>query len=398
VFSSFKVRNYRIYWVGTFVSLIGTWVQSVAQSWLVFKLTNSAFLLGFVGFLNTLPMFLFSLFGGVFADRVNKRIVLLYTQSVFMILAFALAVLTQLQIIQTWHIMLMAVLNGIVMAFDAPSRQSMVVELVGKEHLLNAIAWNSAAFNSARIIGPALAGILMAVIGMSGCFYLNGASFFAVIISLIVIRNIRQPSKSDKTFLLHDIIDGLRFMKHNRVIVVLISIVGIMSFFGLSYVILMPVFAERVLHTDVSGFAALMSAAGFGALAAALMLARLGDFRRKGKLLIASCGIVSIALIVFALSKTFVLSLGCLVLVGWGSVMSVSIINTLLQTIVPDQYRGRVMSGFMITFAGVLPFGNLASGALAHTCGVSSAIVLSAVTCGISIMIVSWLFPQVRNL
>ncbi len=381
-----------------FVSLIGTWIQSVAQSWLVFKLTNSAFLLGVVGFLNTIPVLLFSLFGGAFADRVNKRIVLLYTQSVFMALAFVLAVLTQLQIIETWHIMIIAVCNGIVMAFDAPSRQSMAVELVGKEHLLNAIAWNSAAFNSARIIGPALAGILVAGIGMSGCFYLNGVSFFAVIVALLVIRNIRQPSKSDKSFLIRDIIDGLRFMKHNRIIVVLIAIVGIMSFFGLSYVVLMPVFAERVLHTDVSGFAGLMSAAGSGALVAALMLARLGDFRRKGELLIVSCGVFSGALIVFALSKVIVLSLVCLVFVGWASVMSVSIINTLLQTIVPDAYRGRVMSGFMITFAGVLPFGNLANGALAHIYGVSNAILISAVTCGIAIMLVSALFPRVRSL
>lgn len=398
MFSALKVRNYRIYWIGMFVSLIGTWIQSVAQSWLVFKLTNSVFLLGVVGFLNTIPVLLFSLFGGAFADRVNKRIVLLYTQSAFMVLAFVLAVLTQLQIVETWHIMVIAVLNGIVMAFDAPSRQSMAIELVGKEHLLNAIAWNSAAFNSARIIGPALAGILVAVIGMSGCFYLNGVSFCAVIVALMVIRNIRQPSKGDRTFLIHDIIDGLRFMKHNRIIVVLITIVGIMSFFGLSYVVLMPVFAERVLHTDVSGFGLLMSAAGFGALIAALMLARLGDFRRKGKLLIVSCGVFSIALIVFSLSKILVLSLACLVLVGWASVMSVSIINTLLQTIVPDEYRGRVMSGFMVTFAGVLPFGNLANGALAHACGVSNAILISAVTCGISIVIVSLLFPRVRNL
>ncbi len=187
MFSSLKIRNFRLYWFGMLLSLVGTWIQTVAQSWLVFQLTNSAFLLGLAGFLGLFPVFLFSLFGGVAADRVNKRVILLFTQNAFMVLAFILAIMTHLKIITPVQIMIIALLNGVVMAFDAPARQSVVVELAGKQHLLNAIALNSAAFNSARIIGPALAGLLIAGVGMSGCFYINGISFLAVIFALVLI-------------------------------------------------------------------------------------------------------------------------------------------------------------------------------------------------------------------
>mgnify|MGYP001574438469 FL=1 len=186
MFSSLKVKNFRVYWFGMFVSLIGTWIQIVAQSWLVFQLTNSAFLLGVVGFLSSIPVFLLSLFGGVLADRLNKRNILIATQSAFMLLAFLLAALTQMKLVTPYQIMFIALLNGVVMAFDAPSRQAMVVELVGKDYLFNAIALNSIAFNSSRIIGPALAGVLVATIGMSGCFYINGISFLHLIIALFL--------------------------------------------------------------------------------------------------------------------------------------------------------------------------------------------------------------------
>src|SRR3989338_1590012 len=188
MFSSLKFKNFRIYWFGMFVSLIGTWIQYTAQSWLTFELTKSAFLLGVVGFLSSIPVFLLSLFAGVLADRVNKRNILIATQVAFMLLAFLLAVLTQMKTITAFQIMVIALLNGIVMAFDAPSRQAVVVELVGREHVFNAVALNSVSFNSSRLIGPALAGVLVATIGMSGCFYINGISFFAVIIALFLIK------------------------------------------------------------------------------------------------------------------------------------------------------------------------------------------------------------------
>ena len=271
-----------------FVSLIGTWIQSVAQSWLVFQLTNSAFLLGVVGFLSSIPVFFLSLFGGVLADRMNKRNILIATQTAFMLLAFILAILTQMKLITPGEIMLIALLNGIVMAFDAPSRQAVVVDLVGRENLFNAIALNSAAFNSSRIIGPALAGILVAYIGMSGCFYINGISFLAAIIALFLIRINRNFNSERNKPALQDLRDGLIFIKNNRLILILVTMIGIVSLFGVAYVMLMPIFANDILKVGVQGLGVLMSSTGLGALLAALTLARLGDFKYKGRFLILS--------------------------------------------------------------------------------------------------------------
>jgi len=398
MFSSLKVKNFRLYWLGMFVSLIGTWVQAVAQSWLVFQLTGSAFLLGLVAFLSSIPVFLLSLFGGVVADRMNKKNILLFTQNAFMLLAFLLAILTQMKLITPSQIMLIAVLNGIVMAFDAPARQAVVADLVGKQHLLNAIALNSAAFNSARIIGPALAGILIASIGMSGCFYINGISFLAVIIALLLININNGQRRSTKNFLIKDLTDGLRFIKDNRIILILISMVGITSLFGISYVILMPIFANDVLNVGVKGLGSLMSSAGFGALIGALILARLGDFKYKGKLLISSSIIFSISLVLFSLSKTYFISLITLILIGGASVTAIGIVNTLLQTLVPDEFRGRAMSAFMLTFAGFMPFGNLLAGSLAHIWGVSITVLISGIICATFFIIINILYPEIRNI
>jgi len=289
--------------MGMLISLIGTWIQYVAQSWLVFQLTSSTFLLGLVGFLSSIPVFLLSLFGGVVADRMNKRSILIFTQSAFMCLAFILAILTHMKLITPGEIMLIALLSGVVMAFDAPTRQAVVVELVGKQYLLNAIALNSAAFNSARIIGPALAGILIAIIGMGGCFYINGISFLAVIIALFLIKLNNGPKREAKTKIGKDILEGLRFIKNNRTILILITMVGVTSLFGISYVILMPVFSNDILKVGVKGLGMLMSAAGCGALIAALLLARLGDFKYKGKFLISSTIIFSLSLVLFSLKS-----------------------------------------------------------------------------------------------
>ena len=398
MFSSLKVKNFRIYWFGMFVSLIGTWIQSTAQSWLTFELTQSAFLLGVVGFLSSIPVFLLSLFGGVLADRVNKRNILIATQVAFMFLAFLLAALTQMKLITPLQIMGIALLNGIVMAFDAPSRQAVVVELVGKEHVFNAIALNSVSFNSSRIIGPALAGVLVATIGMSGCFYLNGISFLAVIFALFLIK-VHNNARIDKNKPpLKDLKEGLIFIKNNRLILVLISMVGIVSLFGIAYVILMPIFANDILRAGVKGLGLLMSASGFGALIGALILARLGDFKFKGKLLIYSTLIFSVSLVLFSLSKDLFFSLFTLILVGASSVTAVSLINTILQAIVPDEFRGRVMSVFMLTFAGFMPFGNLIAGVLSEPFGVSFVVMASGIICTIFFIIIGLAYPQIRNL
>lgn len=398
MFHSLKVRNFRIYWFGMLISLIGTWIQTTAQSWLVFQLTHSAFLLGFVGFLSTIPLLLFSLFGGVLADRVSKKKILIGTQNAFMLLAFLLAALTQLRLISPVQIMIIAFLNGAVMAFDAPARQAVVVELVGKAHLPNAIALNSVAFNSSRIIGPALAGILVASIGMSGCFYINGVSFLAVIIALLLIRVNGAVQERSRKPVVKDLKEGLDYVRSNRIILVLITMVGIVSLFGLSYVILMPVFANDILGVGVKGLGLLMSSAGLGALIGALILARLGDFKYKGKFLVYSSLIYSVSLVLFSLSKGLLLSLAVLVLLGCTSVTSVALINTILQSRVPDAFRGRVMSVFMITFAGFMPFGNLIAGSLSQALGVSFTILISGVVCAVFFTLINIFFPRIKEL
>jgi len=397
MFSSLKVKYFRIYWLGMFVSLIGTWIQTVAQSWLVFQLTNSAFLLGVVGFLGSIPMFVLSLFGGVLADRVNKRNILIFTQAAFMLVAFLLAILTQFKFITPLQIMFIALLNGIIMAFDAPARQSIVVELVGKKHLFNAIALNSVSFNSSRIIGPAIAGVLVSVIGMSGCFYLNGFSFLAVIIALFFIKfEPRVVQKNNSA--LKDLKEGLSFINRNPLILALVSMVAAMSFFGISYVILMPVFVNNVLHAGIKALGVLMASAGCGALIGALILARLGDFKSKGKLLVTSAFLFSLSLIIFSLSRSYALSIFALMLIGCTSVIPIALVNTLLQINVVDEFRGRVMSLFMITFAGVLPFGNLIAGSLAQSFGVSAALTFCGLICMIMFALINFIFPRLKNL
>ena len=380
-----------------FISLIGTWLQSVAQSWLVFQLTNSAFLLGLVAFLGSIPVFFLSLFGGVLADRMNKRTILISTQTAFMVLAFLLAALTQAKLVTPAQIMVIAVLNGIVMAFDMPCRQAIVAELVGKQHLFNAIALNSAAFNSSRVIGPALAGVLVAGIGMAGCFYINGVSFLAVILALFWIKVNRHSAPHKNNSALKDLRDGLMVIKDNRLILVLVCMVAIVSLFGTSYIILMPIFAKDILKVGIRGLGMLMSSAGIGALVSALILARLGDFKGKGRLLILSSLVFSASLILFSLSRIYALSLVSLVFIGGASVTAIALINTILQTEVSDEFRGRIMSAFMFTFAGIMPFGNLLAGALSEALGVSLTVMLSGILCAVFFIIINILYPEIKS-
>ncbi len=381
-----------------FVSLMGTWIQTVAQSWLVFQLTDSPFLLGVTGFLAYVPVFLFSLFGGLLADRFNKKNILIFTQVVFMFLAFLLAILTQLKLITVGQVMVIAGLNGVVMAFDAPSRQAMVAELAGKEKLFNAIALSSLAFNSSRVLGPSLAGILVAWVGMSGCFYVNGISFLAIIIALLLIRLDGNTKVIRRTRFFKDLKDGLIFVRTHQIISVLIIMVGVVSLFGISYVTLMPVFAKEVLKTGIQGLGALMSCIGIGALIGGLLLARLGNFQYKGRLLILTSLIFSVSLILFSLSKGYLLSLIILAIAGGTNVMAISIINIILQTETNDEFRGRVMSVFMLTFAGMMPFGNLIAGGLAAAISASSTILISGIICASFFFIINLAYPQIRNI
>jgi MFS family permease len=314
-----------------------------------------------------------------------------------MFLAFLLAGLTQFQLISPRQIMFIALLNGIIMAFDAPARQSIVVELVGKKYLFNAITLNSVAFNSSRIIGPAIAGVLISIIGMSGCFYLNGISFLAVIAALFWIKLGRGTTRNNNSAF-KDLKEGLVFISCNRFVLGLVSTVAVMSLFGISYIMLMPVFASNVLHIGVRGLGVLMSSIGLGALIGSLTLARLGDFKYKGKLLIWSVFLFSILLINFSLSKNYIWSIISLIFLGSISVPATAVINTLLQIKVPDEFRGRVMSLFMITFAGFVPFGSLVSGSLAQVLGVSTALFLSGLICLVLFTLINLLFSELKDL
>lgn len=382
-----------------FISFIGTWIQTIAQSWLVFALTQSAFLLGLVGFLGSLPIFLFSLYGGVVADRVNKRNLLMFTQTAFMALAFILALLTYLKMISPYQIILIALLNGAVGAFDMPTRQALVKELAGSEHLFNAIVLNSVAFNSSRVIGPALAGIFVAVIGLSGCFLINGISFLAAIAALFFIKLPGSPVRINAG---HDawgeVKEAFGFIKSNRQIFAAIIVAAVVSLFGVSYTILMPIFADEVLKVGVRGLGILMSCSGVGALLGALLLAKLGDFPHKGRVLFLAAFIFSISLMAFASSRSYGGSMAILVCMGSSSVSALAILNSMLQVKVPDALRGRVMSVFMLVLAGLMPFGNLISGSVSQILGAPAAVFLGGLLCTVFFIAVGLFFPEIRKI
>jgi len=398
--SALRHRNFRLYWFGQMISLVGTWMQNVAQGWLVYQLTNSPLALGLVGFSTALPVLLFSLFGGAMADRVSKRNLLVFTQSISAVQALTLAGLTATGTIQVWHVLVAAFVLGTVNAFDAPGRQSFVVEMVGKEDLMNAIALNSAVFNTARIVGPAMAGVLVSLpfVGIAGCFFLNGLSFLAVIAGLLLMRLPNGPRRESDGPIWQNLTAGLRYIRGDATVFTLVTLVGIASIFGMPYATLMPVFARDILEVDASGYGALMSAAGVGALMGAIGLAALGRYRPKGRLLTAGNLLFPATLLAFSLSRWYPLSLLILVAVGWSMVTQNATTNTLLQTAVPDHLRGRVMSVYILMFQGMMPFGSLQAGAVANAVGAPLALRLGAVIAAGYALLVFWRRPQVRQL
>lgn len=395
-FRALRHRNFRLYWFGQAFSLTGTWMQTVAQGWLVYSLTNSPFALGLVGFAASLPILLFSLFGGVVADRFPKRDLLLMTQMAAMLQALILATLTVTGLIQVWQIVVLALLLGTVHAFDTPARQAFVIELVGKEDLMNAIALNSSVFNATRIIGPAMAGVLIAVIGEAGAFYINAASFLATIAGLLLMR-LKPVNHSNSETVWKNLVEGLRYIKQTPMVRTLLSVIGVSSLFGMSSIALLPVFARDILQVGPTGLGFLTAAIGAGALTGALSLASLGTFPRKGLLLSIGNLLFPAMLIGLALSRSFGLSLLFLMGGGWGLITQNALTNTLLQTSVPDHLRGRVMSVYALMFLGLMPIGNLQAGVLAEQLGAPFAVMLGA---GIAGGYALWIFlrrPEVRR-
>jgi MFS family permease len=402
ILRALRHRNFRVFLGGQLVSLIGTWMQTVAQSWLVYRLTGSAVLLGAVGFASQIPIFLLSPVGGVVADRHERRRVLLATQSASMVLAFALAALTLSGRIEVWHVLALAALLGVANGFDIPARQSLVVELVERPDLLNAIALNSSMFNGARVLGPAIAGVVVAAVGEGWCFFANGVSYLPVLGSLLSLRLLRRERQGERGRPVAAIVEGFRFVWSTGPIRALLLLLGLVSLTGMPYAVLMPVMADEVLGAGASGLGLLMGASGTGALAGALVLARRNSLRGLGRWVALAALSLGVSLIAFSFSRSFWLSVALLLPVGCSMLLQMSSSNTLIQSMVPDRLRGRVMSVYSMMFMGMAPLGALLAGTLAEIIGAPATIALGG---GASILgaLVFWrklpeLRPEARRL
>jgi MFS family permease len=394
---AFKHRNYQLFFGGQLISLSGSWMQSLAQAWLVYRLTGSAVLLGFVAFAGQFPVFLFATVGGVFADRHRRRRILVATQTASMLLAFVLAALTLTQWVQVWHVFVLAALLGLVNAFDIPTRQAFVVEMVGREDLVNAIALNSSMFNGARIIGPAVAGVLVATVGEGWCFFANGISYLAVIVGLLLMKikaleRIHLPGST-----LASIIEGFRYVGRTGPVRSLLFLLGLISLLGLPYMVLMPIFADQILHGGARGLGLLMGASGIGALIGALSLAARSGARGLGRVVAFSAAGFGISLILFSFSRSFWLSAALLLPVGFTMIVEMAASNTLIQTLVPDNLRGRVMAVYSMMLMGMAPFGALLAGALAHHLSAPITVALGGAVCIVAAAVFGLRLPVFRR-
>jgi len=388
-FSSLQHPNFRLWFGGQIVSLIGTWMQATAQGYLVYELTASPMMLGIVGFANGIPVWLFSLFAGTVADHISRRKMLLITQGSMMVLAFILAVLTFSGTVRAWHIILLALLLGTANAFDAPGRQSFVVDLVPKQELTNAIALNSSVFNLGTIIGPAAAGLVYAWLGPGWCFTINGLSFIAVLLALALMKiAAKPPLRPAQGSLAHTLTEGVRYSFKDANIRVMLVMLTASAVFGFGLLALMPAWATGVLGGDVRTNGLLLSARGLGSLSAALMIAYLGARIIRGRLWSIGSLVMPVSLLLFALFRLLPVSLLMLVLMGWSLMTVVNLTNALIQTHVPDELRGRVMSVYILLFQGGFPIGSLVAGWLAGLTSEALAVfVFASVLLAVSIAI-----------
>ncbi|AKT43335.1 MFS transporter [Chondromyces crocatus] len=381
VVRALRHRNYRLFFSGQLVSLVGTWMQSVAQAWLVYRLTGSSLLLGAVGFAHQIPVFFLATVGGTVADRRNRRSVLLCTQTAAMTLALTLATLTLSGLVRIEHVFVMASLLGVVNAFDIPARQSFIVEMVGREDLPNAIALNSSIFNGARIVGPAVAGVLVVMIGEGYCFLLNGLSFLAVLAGLLAIRVPPRPRPPAHANPLAAALEGFQFVARTRAMRALLLLLGLMSLTAAPYGVLLPPFADRILLGGPRAYGLLMVAAGVGAVIGALTLAARRGLKDLGNWVLGASALMATSLFLFSLSRSFWLSWLLLVPTGFGMMVHLAGTNTLVQSMVPDALRGRVMAVHSMTFMGIAPLGSLFTGWLADRFGPAQALALNSACC-----------------
>jgi MFS family permease len=389
-FAALKHRNFRLFFTGQLVSLIGLWMQNTAQGWLVYQLTGSKVLLGTVAAVGSLPMLLFSVWGGSLADRHPKRTVILFTQTGMMMLAFAFAALVGSGHIQPWHILVLAALGGVAMAFDMPARQAFTVEMTSREDLMNAISLNSSIFNGARIVGPAVAGFLMARVGMTWCFLLNGLSFIAVIAGLLMMRLPRFVPPAEPPSTGRHVLEGFAYVAGHRRVRRLLLFLGVVGIFGWSYSVLLPAYAADILHVGEGGYGALLSANGVGALLGALTVATYGSRMRPRWMILGGVWLFSAMLVLLAVVRWFPLVLACLAVGGWGMLLFFSTANTLIQTSVSDAIRGRVMGIWALVFGGLMLLGGLESGVLAQAVGVPWTISAGALICAGAGLVAWW--------
>ena len=377
-FRALRYRNYRLIFIGFFLSNIGTWMQTVAQGWLVRELTASTALIGFVSFANSFPQIAFSLFGGVYADLFNRRKMLIFTQTVHLACAAGLGALVLMRDLNLWaglsirSVIGFTFIGGLSSTLATPAFQALMLDLVGREDLPSAVALNSAQFNLSRIIGPTIGGLLFGVIGIAGCYFLNSASFLAVIAALWLLRMPpwRAPEGRDAREVWRQMVAGIRYVRGRPRVKALLGVAAVISLFGMPYLIFLPVFARDVLNQEAQGLARLWASMGVGALVAALAVAySMNNSRRRGRLLLTGNIFFGLAVVAFALSRDFALSCLCLALVGAGTVSITITVNTLLQSLVQDEMRGRVMSMYALAFIGLPPVGGLLIGALADLIG-----------------------------
>ncbi len=394
-----RYRNFRLFFAGQSISLIGTWMQRIALGWLVYRMTNSAFLLGLVGFTGQLPTFLFSPFAGVLADRMNRHRLLILTQVMAMIQAVILAFLVLMDMILIRHIIVLSIILGLINAVDTPVRQSFMVEMIErKDDLGNAIALNSSMVNGARLIGPSIAGILIAAVGEGVCFLINGISYLAVIIALLAMHITRKNATPKTSHVLRDLKEGFAYafgFAPIRAILLLLSLVSLM---GMSYAVLMPIFARDILHGGPHTLGFLMAAAGVGALIGALSLASRETVLGLGAWIVRAAAVLGIGLILTSLSRVVWLSFIFLLLIGYGMMIQMASSNTVLQTIADDDKRGRVMSFYAMAFMGMAPFGSLIAGSLASKIGATNTLIIGGIFCLVGSTVFATRLPTLRKM
>jgi len=399
IFRSLRYRNYRLFFGGQSISLIGTWIQRIATPWLVYHLTDSVVMLGIVGFAGQIPTFLLAPFAGVLTDRWNRYRMLIIAQVLAMIQALMLALLFFTGTIQVWQIVILSVLLGCINAFDIPVRQAFVVEMVEKkEDLGNAIALNSTMVNGARLLGPSIAGILIAAAGEGICFMINGISYLVVILFLVRMRIVPRPANKKITHVFTELKEGFSYTFGFAPIRSVILLLALVSLMGMPYSVLMPVFSREIFHGGSHTFGFLIGASGLGALTGALYLASRKNVLMLGRIIPLSAGLFGLGLVLFSLSRSYALSLALMVVSGLGMMMEMASSNTILQTIVDDDKRGRVMSFYTMAFIGTAPFGSLLAGGLAKVLGAPLTLAIGGAACLLGAVLFAIKLPALRQI